>query len=81
MGKPKPIFAKNVPLNPFYSTRIAGICIVVTLSVKAIQTLVELVDKNNTIPKDIMDLLQTINTFAIAVCAVVIGLFLVNFKV
>lgn len=81
MGKSKPIFAKNVPLNPFYSTRIAGICIVITLSIKAIQTLVELVDKNNDIPDDIMGLLKTINTFAVAICAVVLGLFLVNFKV
>ena len=75
----KLMFDDNVSLNPFHSTRIAGICVVLILTIEAVFGLLDIVGveidtKTSTMIKNITDFLKSLSL-------VVLGLILVNFKV
>ena len=75
----KLMFDDNVSLNPFHSTRIAGICVVLILTIEAIFGLLNIVGvdvdtKVGTMIKNTTDFLKSLSL-------AVLGLILVNFKV
>lgn len=75
----KPIFAKGVPLSPFYSTRLAGYCVIITILIDVMRSILDYlkVDFGNGFD----DIIRGLHQMAVSLTFIVLGLFLVNFKV
>ena len=79
MAKKKLMFDDNVSLNPFHSTRIAGVCVVLILTIEAVFGLLDLVGVD--IDPKVDTMITNITGFLKSLSLVVLGLILVNFKV
>lgn len=75
----KPIFAKGVPLSPFYSTRVAGYCVIITILIDVMRSILDYMDVSFGDGFD--DIIDGVHHMAVSLTFIVLGLFLVNFKV